>query len=326
MGKSYNLAKLSFASGFHLGSGVGEEYDRSMRILHSDTISAALCSIWAANNGNVEDFMQSFRVSSTVPIYKDKLFLPLPLDKACIRLKELADGSQHKRTKRLQWIELPLWEQLSRQGRIEISQSMISACGSAIVTSDAKDICLQHQSLEQKVAVVEGEDNEPYYFDRIFLGKDVKLGVLYECSNNASFEQTFSLLADSGFGTRRSVGNGLFEVEFATIEIDADATANGVQLLSLWLPKREEWCVETMSNSCYDIVSRGGYISGSSDSTQRNKIKKSVNVIVPGSIIATSSLEGDIIDVRPDGFLAHPVWRDGRAFYLPFTKLYEDEV
>lgn len=326
MGKSYNLVKLSFNSGFHLGSGVGEEYDNSMRILHSDTISSALCSVWAANGGDVESFLHSFRVSSALPVYKDRLFLPLPLDKSCIRIKEYPDGSQHKQTKRLQWIEQPLWEKLSREGCIEISTSMISGCGSAIAVTDANDIYIQHQTLDQKVAVIDGEDNEPYYFDRVFMGKDVKLGVLYESNLLDEFKQAFSLLADNGIGTRRTVGNGLFDVEHTTVNIDIAESANGVQLISLWLPKQSEWCVETMSGSCYDIALRGGFISGSSDATQRNKIKKSVNMIMAGSVIATTTIDGDIVDVRPDGFTAHPVWRDGRALYLPFTKLYNDEV
>lgn len=326
MGRTYNLVKLSFASGYHLGRGIGDEYDRSMHILHSDTISAALCSVWAINGGDVESFLHSFRVSSALPIYKDRLFMPLPLDKSCIRIKEYPDGSQHKRVKRLQWIECPLWEQLSRDGSIEISISMISNCGSAIAVSDANEIHFHHQTLDQKVAVIDDKDNEPYYFDRIFLGKDVKLGVLYESSNQEEFKQAFSILADNGIGTRRTVGNGLFEVEYTAVDIDVAEAANGVQLMSLWLPKSNEWRVETMSNSCYDITSRGGFTSGSSDTTQRNKIKKSVNMIMIGSIIATTAIEGDIVDVRPDGFVAHPVWRDGRAFYLPFTKLYDNEV
>lgn len=328
MGEKYNIAKLSFASALHLGSGTGEEYDRSMRVLHSDTISAALCSVCAANGNKVEPFLRSFRVSSAMPMYCGRLFLPLPLDKSCVKLIEAPDGSQHKRLKRLQWIEQPLWERLSREGSIEISATMISACGTAVAVSDAKDIYIQRQSLEQKVAVVDGEDNEPYYFDRIFWGKGIELGVLYECSDSdsASFKHTFSLLADSGFGTRRSVGNGVFDVAFSTVKIDVAEDAGGLQLMSLWLPKREEWDVKTMSNSCYEIVSRGGYMSGSSEVTQRNRIKKSVNMVTAGSIVATPSLEGDVVDVRPDGFEAHSVWRDGRAFYLPFVKLYGDEM
>ena len=326
MKKIFNIAKLSFTSGVHLGSGTGEEYDRSMRILHSDTISAALCSNWATSDKDVEGFMRSFRVSSAIPMYNNRVFLPLPLDKSCITLAEYPDGSQHKRIKRLQWIEQPLWEKLSREGKIEISISMISGCGTAIALEDAKDICIQKQALEQKVAVINGEDNEPYYFDRIFFGKGVKLGVLYESSRTQDFENTFTLLADSGIGTRRTVGNGLFSTEFDTIEIDVTEEADGIQLLSLWLPKNEEWCVETMSNSCYDIISRGGFTSGSSDATQRNRIKKSVNMVVAGSVIATTALEGNIVDVRPEGFVAHPVWRDGRAFYLPFKKLYNNEM
>lgn len=326
MGKAYKIAKLRFVSGVHLGSGAGEEYDRSMRQLHSDTISAALCSVWALGNEDVEGFLHSFRVSSAMPIYRGRLFLPLPFDKSCITVTEDSEGAQHKRIKKLQWIEQPLWERLSREGCIEISLSNISACGSAIAESDAKEIYIQHQSLEQKVAVLDGQDNEPYYFDRIYWGEGVELGVVYESSREEDFRTTFSLLAESGFGTRRTVGNGLFDVEFGSVDINLAEGADGVQLLSLWHPKREEWRVEVMSGSCYDIITRGGFISGSTSPAERNKIKKSVNMVLAGSVIATTELEGDIVDVRPEGFDAHPVWRDGRALYLPFKKLYDNEV
>lgn len=326
MVREFNIARLSFASGTHLGSGIGKEYDRSMRAIHSDTISAALCSVWATMGSDVESFLHSYRVSSAMPMYRGRLFLPLPLDKSCISLTEDPNGTQHKRLKRLQWIEQPLWERLSREGRIEITSDMISHCGSAIVASDASTVHIQHQALEQKVRVVEGEDNEPYFFDRIFWGKDVELVVFYESSRQTDFQQSFIMLSESGFGTRRSVGNGIFDVAFDTAKIDVDESAEGAQLLSLWHPKREEWSAATMSKSCYSLISRGGFISGSSDVTQRNRVKKSVNMIMAGSVITTPSLVGDVVDVRPDGFTAHPVWRDGRAFYLPFVKPYEDEV
>lgn len=328
MRKSYNIAKLSFASGIHLGSGTGEEYDRSMRLLLSDTISAALCSVWAAGGNDVERFMRSYRLSSAMPLYRGRLFLPLPPDKSCVVLKGDSDGKQHKRIKRLQWIEQPLWEGLSRCGSITITAGMISACGSAIAQSDADRIYIQRQSLEQKVTVVDGDDNEPYYFDRISWGEDVGLGVLYECDDSAEddFKRAFQLLADNGFGTRRTVGNGLFSVEFSSVEIEVDESLQGIQLLSLWHPAADEWNPEAMSRSCYEVVSRGGYISGSSDVAQRKKIKKSVNMIMSGAVVATRSLTGDVVDVRPDGFKAHPVWRDGRALYLPFKILYDDEV
>lgn len=326
MKQSYRIAKLRFASGIHLGSGIGEEYDHSASLLHSDTLSAALCSVWAAKGGDVRSFLESFQVSSAMPLYGGRLFLPLPPDKSCIRVAEDPDGKQHKRTKRLQWIEQPLWEKMACQGYIDINSSMVSHCGKAIAATSASDIHIQYQGIEQKVAVVEGKDNEPYFFDRIYYGKDVELCVLYTSKNEEDFKRSFRLLAANGIGTRRTVGNGLFEVEFGSIEIDIPAAVDGVQLLSLWLPKADEWKSEVLKDSCYTILSRGGYISGSSDRSARNKVKKSVNMIVAGSVIATSELVGNIVDVAPAGFTSHPVWRDGRALCLPFKKLYNDEV
>ena len=86
MKKSLNIATMHFTSALHLGYGVGDEYDKSSSILYSDTISAALCSVWANSGGDASSFLESFRVSSAMPSYDGRLFMPLPHDKQCITI------------------------------------------------------------------------------------------------------------------------------------------------------------------------------------------------------------------------------------------------
>lgn len=308
---------MHFTSSLHLGYGVGDEYDKSSNILYSDTLSAALCSVWANNGGDVSSFLDGFIVSSAMPSYDGRLFMPLPPDKQHITVK----GSEvmYKRLKRLQWIELPLWEILAREGKLEITEQMISDCGTAIVVDSGKEIVIMRRSLEQKVQVgKDGEDARPYFIDKIFFGPKVSLYVFYEAKNDADFRCAYELLADAGIGTSRSVGNGSFNVEFGQATINTTPDADSVQLLSMWIPQMEECSPGIMSRSCYKMALRGGYMAGAAKPSHRHLLKKSVYMIESGATIAATNLTGMIVDLKPDAVVCHPIWRDGRAFYLPF--------
>ena len=320
MKRVLKVAQMQFNMGFHLGYGVGDEYDKSAPVVYSDTLSGALCSVWASRSADVRSFLDSFVLSSAMPIYRGRLFMPLPLDKHMVSIANNSDA--HKRIKQLRWVELPLWEQLALTGRLIIDERMISDCGSAIAVDSGKDIIIQRAVVEQKVSVpIEGGDTEPYYFDKIYLGDGVSLGVIYETEDEESLCRAFRLLADSGIGTSKSVGNGSFDVNFLTYEVDVDSAIESVQLLSMWIPQREECAPEVLKRSSYRLQIRGGYMSGASDFSHRHLKKLSVNMIESGSLIWGRNLKGTIVDLRPADVACHPVWRDGRALYLPFKKL-----
>lgn len=320
MKRVLKIAQMQFNMGFHLGYGIGEEYDRSAQIVYSDTISGALCSVWAGQTSTVKTFLDSFVLSSAMPIYRGRLFMPLPLDKHMVSIKDEPDA--HKRIKRLQWVELPMWEEMAQTGRLVIDEQMISDCGSAIAVDSGNGITIQRAVVEQKVSVpVTGGDAEPYYFDKVYLGEGVSLGVIYETNDEKSFRRAFRLLADSGIGTSKSIGNGSFDVDFLTYDIEVDPTIESVQMLSMWIPQREECAPEVLERSSYRLKLRGGYMAGASNFTHRHLMKLSVNMIESGSLIWSRDLKGTIVDLRPADVASHPVWRDGRALYLPFKKL-----
>ncbi len=312
-----NIVCLRFDSGFHLGSGCGDTYDKSATTLYSDTVSGALCSVYADMGGeNIRDFLDSFQVSSAMPIYQGRLFLPLPPDKSCITVS--GDDPMLKRIKRLRWIEQPLWEQLAADGTLTIDVQMISRCGTAIVDGNGRDVIIQRSYLEQKVCVGNiGFGATPYFFDKIFLGQDVELGIIYQTTDIDNFTRTFSALSSIGLGTGKTVGNGQFDVNFREVQIEVPYSQN-YQLLSLWIPSQEEVKIESWNNSSYQLLQRGGYMAGANNRSLRHFIKNSVWCVDSGAIIRGQKPLGIIVNLLPKNIESHPIWRDGRAISLPF--------
>jgi CRISPR type III-A-associated RAMP protein Csm4 len=143
-------------------------------------------------------------------------------------------------------------------------------------------------------------------------------------------EATFRLLADQGFGGKRSSGWGQTETpEFeagswpglllprlaralARRNSRADSTDPSMYwLLSLFSPAeadKVDW-----SGGDYRTVVRGGFVDGA---PAANSSKKQVRMIAEGSVlVAPEELVGTSVDVAPDAF-SHPVYRSGMAVSL----------
>ncbi|MDA3911022.1 MAG: hypothetical protein PF448_06675, partial [Bacteroidales bacterium] len=112
----YSLVKLRFLSPLHIGSGKVDEYGVSGQIVHSDSLSAALVSVFAqlfsSEQSEIHEFMNSYKVSSLFPYYKNNLFFPKPLTDIII------DDSQNeleielnKKIKKSTYLSKKLFEQ-----------------------------------------------------------------------------------------------------------------------------------------------------------------------------------------------------------------------
>jgi CRISPR type III-A-associated RAMP protein Csm4 len=139
-------------------------------------------------------------------------------------------------------------------------------------------------------------------------------------------QAAFRLLADTGFGARRSSGWGqTAPPEFQTgawpqLLIPklkpsrngaGDASSRLYWLLSLYSPAASDsvdW-----SGGFYEVTVRGGRVESPAAS---GAAKKQARLIAEGSVLAASSdLIGAAVDVAPDGF-AHPVYRSGLALAI----------
>lgn len=141
----------------------------------------------------------------------------------------------------------------------------------------------------------------------------------------------FRLLADQGFGGKRTSGwgqteppqfqegtwPGLLLPKLARALAKAQPDDSNAEapdtpqhwLLSLFSPAESDQI--DWSSGEYRVVVRGGYVHGAP------LVKKHVRLIAEGSVLASSQadLTGVAVDVAPDGH-AHPVYRSGIALSL----------
>lgn len=152
-----------------------------------------------------------------------------------------------------------------------------------------------------------------------------------EAAWNERVESAFRLLADSGFGARRTSGWGqahapefqkgvwpkLILPKLGRLNGNASGAAEETRessrfwLLSLYSPSqsdRVDW-----NSGEYQISTRGGHVESGPKSGAE---KKTVRMIAEGSVlVAASEPSGAAVDVAPEGF-EHPVYRSGLALAL----------
>jgi len=128
----------------------------------------------------------------------------------------------------------------------------------------------------------------------------------------APVQSAFRLLADSGFGGRRSQGWGRAEQPHFSKPShlhDEVAHEGDYWLLSVFIPGPEDridW-----SRGSYSVTTRTGRVEGSGAE------KKHIRVVEEGSVLAASRPpEGSAPDVAPDN-APHPALRFGFAFAIP---------
>ena len=109
------------------------------------------------------------------------------------------------------------------------------------------------------------------------------------------------------------------EIETESVSLPKVADADSVLLLSLYVPTEGELAKLQLKDSCYDLLSRGGYIAGSSEVDFMHLRKKAIYMFNVGSIFKTTeSLEGKVVDLRPEwnDERLHPVFRSGKPFTI----------
>ena len=126
----------------------------------------------------------------------------------------------------------------------------------------------------------------------------------------------FRLLADSGFGGKRSQGWGraeMPEISQGAIEVHGNGGENhGYWLLSLFHPAASDTVEWSQGN--YTLTTRGGRVE--SDARWGDH-KKQTRMVAEGSVlVAAAEPRGSAADVAPDGF-PHPVYRSGFALAIP---------
>jgi CRISPR type III-A-associated RAMP protein Csm4 len=323
---AYSIVKLFFTSPLHISRGQTEEYDRSAAMLHSDTIAGALASAFAFlfPGVDVKTFMESFRVSSAFPFTHDLLFFPKPMAKLPVPVN-FQDHKLPKKLKKVEFLEKQVFEKVLNNKEIKISDDCF--IGSFMTEGKNDQLPFYVKEVQQRVMVPRdgAGDSLPYYIDRIWFKEGSGLFFLIDTGKQESIlKACLRFLADTGVGTDKSVGNGQFRLSdsiIEDIEINVPKKAEKQVCLSLYCPLKEELNPTVLDGSSYNLEKRGGYMAGSSNDALRHLRKKQVFMFSCGSVFPQEKLEGKITEISPEWNAPgmHPVYRDGRGFFLPMV-------
>lgn len=123
----------------------------------------------------------------------------------------------------------------------------------------------------------------------------------------------FNLLADEGLGGDRTCGKGLFyPPEFLLEEIPEISDANALYAVSTYFPQKQE--LVGLEQSFYDLALRKGYLYSPVNKSYR---RRSLRVFSEGSVFPGLNRRGTLVDITPEIFKAHRVYRYGLLFSLP---------
>jgi len=322
---TYHIIKMKFLTPIHLGKGK-DTYDVSSSDLHSDTLIAALAAMKAqkGQTDHLDEFMSSFALSSAFPYSGQFYFLPKPIGKLNIRVRNKEEHEYRKKLKNIRFAEHSIFTSLVKGECKEIDETAIQ--GAFIVDVKEKWEQPYKNIVNQRVSVLrDGGDATPFFFDWRYFYQDAGLYCITDATGELfnEIKSLFKQLGEEGLGTDKNVGGGKFDVEVDEIELPTVHDANATMLLSLYLPLKEEMGGLQLEQSKFSLVLRGGYMAGSDTETFRHLWKKSVYMFDVGSVFpVTQSLKGKIVDLSPDwnDEHMHPVYRSGKPFCLPVKK------
>lgn len=326
-----NICKLHFTSPLHIGDRKNDDYGISQKTIPSDTMYAALTATLAKAGEIIPaDGDLGFVVSALFPYYQRThdaspiYFLPQPLQ---AQMPHLEDLGERKKVKKVKWIDSCYYEKvlagtkLFDQSREDIDSIHGEYLSKQNVPSDfVKSQVIQRVTLKSRVAE---EDAKPYYVDRVSFKDYAGLYFIYT-GNEETLRKALALLSIEGIGTDRNVGNGFFEYDLTTIDLQLPQSAEYAVSLSLLIPESKEQFESLVDSTlvAYDIERRGGWITTYPFQSIR---KNAIYGFVPGSVFAKQSngveTIGRIVNLQPDvDFLEeklHPIWRSGKSILLP---------
>lgn len=273
---TYTLVKFKNMTPLHMGTGK-ENYDFSSSDLHSDTLAAALAATKAqiSEGSDLKSFLESFVVSSAFPFIENHYFLPKPRGKINVEVTDADEYMVRKKLKKLRFVEAGLWNNLVAGRKLVVQSWQLKGAFLLPANSpDTKFMVISKSQVNQRATVPreDGKDAEPFFFEWTYFAKNAGLYCLLDAPADKKEElfHLFERLGENGLGTDRNVGGGKFEIEKAELSIPEVEYADSTLLLSLFIPTEEELPLLNVEHSCYDLLRRGGYMSGSQESDFRH--------------------------------------------------------
>lgn len=316
------VVSIRLRGSIHLGEGENG-LETSSALPHSDTLFSAFCHGFRLLYGKSEldqllnTFMTDsppFRISSAFPQWEGTFYFPVPLNQL-VREKEF---------KKIGWIEQKGWEKLLAGAQLGDMVGQFK-CLPPVDQEKQKEI-KQKPSLPWRTQGVpriglnrltNHPDERYFHFAQVHFDSEASFFFLVHLQDESvrvKFQATWRLLADEGLGGDRSVGKGLFETpQFDTLILNVPDRANARTVLSLFYPAEGERGV--LQDGWYEFIERKGYIFSADIQSLR---RQGVRFFREGSVFGSNkTLVGTLVDVTPQTFTPHKIYRCGVALSVP---------
>lgn len=156
-----------------------------------------------------------------------------------------------------------------------------------------------------------------FHFGRVYYDSEAGLFCLIKINQpqwEPKLKALFYLLADEGIGGDRTCGLGLLKKpEFDEIDLPEVEKGQWLYCLSPYFPNDNEF--SGLAEGFYELEERRGYIFSS---ITRSLRRRSLRIFTEGSVFPRDiDRKGKLVDVTPEIFKAHKVYRYGLLFALP---------
>jgi CRISPR-associated protein Csm4 len=334
-------------SGFHFGTH-GMAQERSSVVYHSDSLFSAIILTLSTIAGSVEvekhmqEFSKSqppFLLSSAFPFAGDVRFYPLPLSS----LREAAQSGQPnlvrmKELKGIKFISERAFERLLAdpaslavqyrsgkilQGGLLVLAEEVSLLPRAVSAGEQRIF----DNLEKRPRVTIGRADSA---SNLFFTGAVRFA--HECGLwfairwlkeesrwRKSLPESLAALQDEGLGGDRSSGFGQVQIEpWKPLKLPV-ATGKPWVTLSRYIPQKAEIASFYYGPAGFAFDRITGWMRSPGNPAQR---RKSVQMLREGSTFgALDQIPlGRIVEVQPEYWQGHPIYRSGLAFGVGFTE------
>lgn len=337
---------LEAQSPFHLGErGIGLE--ATTVIARADTLFSALCMTYRTWYGveALEDMLAAFQ--SDPPVLFSSAFPYVMINNDPLRLypKPLGtpphiaqdDLDVFKTLKKVEFVSEAIWRLwLSGDASLREHVSTLGATDSARIQSGR--VWFTAEEAERVYTAIprdlEGQINlwKTYDVPRVTVDRLSSSSAVYQ-AGRVSFSKGSGLwfglqwrhgdwfdelgvllevLGDEGLGGERSAGHGQFYLAGKDLLTFSDPGNKVVTLSPYWPPDQAEAGYVLDQPAAYTLMMRRGWMGSPEGSSLR---RKAVRMVGEGSVLNMPDRPtiGGLVDVTPDGFSAHRVYRYGYA-------------
>jgi len=348
--------KIRPKSSFHLGERE-EWREGSKTYIPADTLFSALVHCYQLLYGETNNFMGQFRedppflLSSAFPFWMNDFYFPLPKNKYLLpedihflndlskeKSSDEARKSRSKESLNVKAIKKIQYVNLSALIYLLKGEKLISFIQKYLEDRSLKTLPpLSNSEIEEKAQPERGKipwkiNNVPrialnrltshpggnfFHFGEVYYDKQAGLFVLIKINRpewENKIKALFYLLSHEGIGGDRTCGKGILEKpEFTEIELPEIENGNGIYCLSPYYPPDNER--DGLAEGYYELEERKGYIFSP---WERSLRRRSIRLFVEGSVFPRNKdRRGALVDVTPEAFKAHSVYRYGLLLSLP---------